>query len=391
MKVKKYVAANMPEVMKIIRAELGNDAVILNSKIVQTGGFLGFFKKKNIEVIAAIDPKPNQTSTTRDQVNRPLAQTITHKPIEKDKEPTEYPEVKINHSKNTDELLSEITELKSLMKNLASQQVKTAILPEPIQKIELHLQNQEMSSILIEKLVGKLLEKWFLEGANSSEKELIGWASEEISKEIMHLHYAGISFDKKYVNVVGPTGVGKTTTLAKMAAECVLKYKKKVAFITTDTYRIAAIDQLKTYAKILNVPIEVCYNIQDFHEATKKFQDYDVVLIDTAGRNFRNQQYVEDLKKIIDFQKDMESFLVLALTSKQKDMEDIFKQFSTVKIDRLIFTKVDETSVYGSMLNLIINCQLGVAYLTNGQDVPDDLITATPEAIANTILGVEMK
>lgn len=381
----------MPEVMKIIRAELGNDAVILNSKIVQTGGFLGFFKKRNIEVIAAIDPKPNyQTTTTRENGTR-KAPIMTQTFLEKETILKETPTIEMTNHKNSEELLSEITELKALMKNFSSQQVRTAILPEPIQEMDELLNDQDLNSNLKEKIVSRLLEKWFISGANASKKEVMAWVSEELSKEISHLSFGGISFKKKFVNVVGPTGVGKTTTLAKMAAECVLKHKKKVAFITTDTYRIAAIDQLKTYAKILNVPIEICYNLQDFDEATKKFMDYDVVLIDTAGRNFRNQQYVEDLKKVMDFQKDMESFLVLALTSKQKDMEDIFKQFSTIQIDRLIFTKVDETSVYGSMLNLILKCQSGVAYLTNGQDVPDDLLTATPEVIANTILGVEKK
>ncbi|WML50512.1 hypothetical protein RCG23_04140 [Neobacillus sp. PS3-34] len=185
------------------------------------------------------------------------------------------------------------------------------------------------------------------------------------------------------------TGVGKTTTLAKIAADCVIKYKKKVAFITTDTYRIGAIEQLKTYAKILNVPLEVCYNIDDFKEASQKFEDYDIVLIDTAGRNFRNKQYVEDLQKIIDFNKDMETFLVLSLTAKQKDMEQIYRQFSIVNINKLIFTKADETSVYGPMINMIKDHQIGVSYVTNGQNVPDDMTSANPEVLINLLLGVE--
>ena len=106
-----------------------------------------------------------------------------------------------------------------------------------------------------------------------------------------------MGFNKKYINIVGPTGVGKTTTLAKVAAETMLNQRKKVAFITTDTYRIAAIDQLKTYAKILNIPIEVAYNLEDFKRAADRFSHYDIVFIDTAGRNFRNEQYVKDLEK----------------------------------------------------------------------------------------------
>jgi flagellar biosynthesis protein FlhF len=194
---------------------------------------------------------------------------------------------------------------------------------------------------------------------------------------------------KKYVNVIGPTGVGKTTTLAKIAADCILKHQKKVAFITTDTYRIAAIEQLKTYAQILNIPIEVCYSLKDFHAAAKKFASYDVVLIDTAGRNFRNKQYVDDLVNVLDFGMDLETYLVFALTSKQKDMEDIFRQFSTIKIDKFIFTKADETSVYGSMINLTDKFNIGVAYITTGQNVPDDFLIASPEAITNVLIGAE--
>jgi flagellar biosynthesis protein FlhF len=201
--------------------------------------------------------------------------------------------------------------------------------------------------------------------------------------------FGPINFSKKYINVVGPTGVGKTTTLAKIAAQAVLKYGKKVAFITTDTYRIAAIDQLKTYAKILNVPLEVTYTIDDFVKAKERFSHFDLILIDTAGRNFRNKQYVEDLKSVIGFDEDLETILVLALTSKYSDMLDIFEQFSSIKINKLIFTKVDETSKYGTIVNLILKNKIGVAYLTNGQNVPDDIFEASPESIANTVFGVK--
>ena len=203
------------------------------------------------------------------------------------------------------------------------------------------------------------------------------------------ISFGGISFKKKFINVVGPTGVGKTTTLAKIAADCVLTHKKKVAFLTTDTYRIAAIDQLKTYAKILNVPMEVCYTIEDFRKAAQMYDDYDVILVDTAGRNFRNREYVDELKQTIDFDKDMESFLVLSLTAKQRDMEDIYEQFSIIDIDKFIFTKADETSAYGAMYNLIRKYSRGAAYITNGQNVPDDMIEAAPGEIAKMIIGVK--
>ena len=156
-----------------------------------------------------------------------------------------------------------------------------------------------------------------------------------------------------------------------------LNQRKKVAFITTDTYRIAAIDQLKTYAKILNVPIEVAYNLEDFKRAADRFSHYDIVFIDTAGRNFRNEQYVKDLGNIIDFSNELETYLVLSLTSKQTDMDAIYRQFSTIPIKQVIFTKADETATYGSMINFIQRNQIAPFYITNGQNVPDDIVRAT--------------
>lgn len=387
MKVKKYTASSMPEAMKLVRGELGSEAVILNSRVVQTGGFLGFFKKNSIEVIAAIDPDTDISAKPAiDQApkfTRPVTMGETLKknvPAVQLKPMAEIPQ------KADKDLLKEISQLKALLKG--SGKIEGITLPEPVSKKIHLLRDQEIDQEIIDELTAALLEKWYLSGADASDAQITEWSALAIEQKLSHLAFEGISFKKKFVNVIGPTGVGKTTTLAKIAADCVLKHQKKVAFITTDTYRIAAIEQLKTYAKILDVPIEVCYNMDDFKAAATKFADYDLVFIDTAGRNFRNQKYVNDLKNVIDFGKDMETFLVLALTAKQRDMEEIRKQFSLIHIDKFIFTKLDETSIYGAMLNMAMKSSTGIAYLTNGQDVPDDLIEAKPEMIANTILGV---
>lgn len=384
MKVKKYTASSMPEAMKQVRAELGSDAVILNSRVVQTGGFMGFFKKNNIEVIAAIDPDTdNNAKPVKAEKTIKTSYTVA------DPQSVLPSEHKVQAASRTDnDLLKEISQLKELLKTSGS---STEIsFPEPIKRQIQHLKNQEIDSGIIDGMTAELLEKWYLGGSSAADEEIRGWSAEAIEQRLSHLPFGGLSFKKKFVNVIGPTGVGKTTTLAKIAAECVLKQKKKVAFITTDTYRIAAIEQLKTYAKILDVPIEICYNHDDFKAAAEKFTEFDHIFIDTAGRNFRNQKYVNDLKSVIDFNKDMETFLVLALTAKQKDMEEIRKQFSLIHIDQFIFTKLDETAVYGAMLNMALKFSTGIAYLTNGQEVPDDLIEADPEITAKTILGVSI-
>ncbi|WP_174735024.1 flagellar biosynthesis protein FlhF [Mesobacillus harenae] len=386
MKIRKYVALTMPEAMKRIRSELGSDAVILNSRVIKTGGFLGFFKKSSIEVIAAIDPKPLK-ETALPKVNKHVPAQApdegSHAGAIKEPKASEQAPGEANNKA----LLKEISELKEALKAASNLKSAAVCYPRAFQVAVSVLDSQEIEPNIKTEIMGALLEKWYLGDQTENAADINKWVMEAILNRISPLPYGGLTFEKKFVNVVGPTGVGKTTTLAKMAAECVLKHNKKTAFITTDTYRIAAIDQLKTYARILNIPLEVCYNLDDFKEAADKFKEYDMVLVDTAGRNFRNQQYVEELAKVVDFNEEAETFLVLALTSKQRDMEEIYKQFSHISIDRFIFTKSDETSIYGSMLNMADKYQTGIAYITNGQNVPDDLVKATPESIANTLFG----
>jgi flagellar biosynthesis protein FlhF len=387
MKVKKYTASSMPEAMKQVRAELGSEAVILNSRVIQTGGFMGFFKKSSIEVIAAIDPEnePPAKPLVPEKPKGALIDWQSSKSPENVKFTSPNPGAAV---KADNELLKEIADLKDLIKHRGTEQDIPVTLPEPISWQLNHFKEQEIAPVLIDEMAASLLEKWYKAGAAASRQEITKWSAQVILERLSSYSFGGLTFNKKFVNVIGPTGVGKTTTLAKIAAESVLKHHKKAAFITTDTYRIAAIEQLKTYAKILDIPIEVCYNMDDFKNAAEKFKEFDVVFIDTAGRNFRNQKYVTDLKEVIDFNNEMETFLVLALTSKQRDMEEITKQFSLIHIDKFIFTKLDETSVYGSMLNMAEKFSTGIAYVTNGQDVPDDLIEANSEIITNTVLGV---
>jgi flagellar biosynthesis protein FlhF len=383
--VKKYRASSMLEAMKLIRSELGNDAIILNSRVIQTGGFLGFFKKRSIEVVAALDTKltePFHSSRMEKQ-----------KPIDHPASNLDSLNIKTTDQRNVvevDDLRKELTELKSLLKNVKVDGENSGIpLPKPVQQLKQLLTSQGINQEMLDEVIKMSLERWYMNGGQSSIKDVNQWANSYLIEQIIPLPFGGISFTKKYINIVGPTGVGKTTTLAKIAADCILKHKKRVAFITTDTYRIAAIEQLKTYANILNVPIEVCYNLKDFQKATILFENYDLVFIDTAGRNFRNHKYVEDLKNIIDFKQEMETFLVLSLTSKQIDMEEIFQQFSNITIDKLIFTKSDETSTYGAMYNMIHAGQKAAAYITNGQNVPEDMVAATPENVVNRIIGVD--
>ena len=257
-----------------------------------------------------------------------------------------------------------------------------------VQEILLYLKKQEVNDSTLFHLGEYLEERINLDSFSTDPKD--EWAHKEVNRflqdYLLGIDSGGMSYKKKYINVIGPTGVGKTTTLAKMAAEAVIEKRMKIAFITTDTYRIAAIEQLKTYAGLLNVPVEVVYKMDDFKKAIEKFQDYDHVFIDTAGRNFREKKYVDDLKEIIDFKHQMETYLVLSLTSKEQDMREIISQFASVGIDRFIFTKLDETSSYGSMINVMTEVKIGAAYVTTGQDVPEDIIEMNDDEIAHLLM-----
>ncbi len=379
MKVKKFQAANMSEVMNQIKSELGTDAVILNSKAIYSGGFLGFFKKKSFEVIAAIDPDiHDERALVRKEKVRKVERSLNHAAPAKVSEKI----VQLSKENGQDKVLDELIELKKIVKKLNVQH-DTRPLHEHIQFVVDTLHHQEILQHYIDDIIIVLSEEL-------AQREMTMAECVELTKDYLveQLSHNPVTlFTRKYVNVVGPTGVGKTTTLAKLAAERVLKHHKKVAFITTDTYRIAAIDQLKTYAKILNVPIEVAYNSEDFQKALEKFAHYDTVFVDTAGRNFRNKEFVVDLQNMISFDEEMETYLVLSLTSKQKDMDDIFNQFSLIPISYFIFTKMDETASYGSILNMMMTYKIGTAYITNGQNVPDDILKMTPTTIVESIFG----
>ncbi|WP_226665673.1 flagellar biosynthesis protein FlhF [Metabacillus litoralis] len=383
MKVKKYIAPSMQEAMKKIRSEMGNDAVILNSKMIYTGGFLGLFSKKKIEVIAAMDPDVPKVKQEHSIITQQV-KVKSEDPIRPKQDTLNATSKQITSSDNKP-LLDEIIEMKKMIKSISANE-KTEFYPEPLQEISSKMTKREVNPDVRGQIMSELLEYWYKVNGQATKEQLKAKENELFIQLLKDIDFSGISYKKKYINVIGPTGVGKTTTLAKLAAECVIQKQKKVAFITTDTYRIAAIDQLKTYAKILNVPLEVCYSIEDFKEAQDKFAMYDYIFIDTAGRNFLDSQYVNDLKKIIDFNDEMETFLVLAATAKSVDMLAVYEQFSVIPINKLIFTKMDETSTRGTLFDVILKTKKGIAYTTHGQNVPDDIEMATREKIVNQIL-----
>lgn len=197
----------------------------------------------------------------------------------------------------------------------------------------------------------------------------------------------GIAADTRIVYIAGPTGVGKTTTIAKLAAEQLFKQGRKVGLITSDTYRISAVEQLRTYASILNIPLEVVQSPGDLQRALFRLESCDLVLMDTAGRNYRNEMLVAELQSLLAKELKSETFLVLSLTSKSRDMKTIAEHFGRYQLDKVIFTKLDETGSYGPLFNVLNDFPLMLSYITNGQNVPDDLLMATKEQLSGMLLG----
>ncbi|HAA63657.1 MAG TPA: flagellar biosynthesis protein FlhF, partial [Thermoanaerobacter sp.] len=185
---------------------------------------------------------------------------------------------------------------------------------------------------------------------------------------------------------IGPTGVGKTTTIAKIASNLILNEGKNVRLVTADIFRIAAVDQLKTYGEILGVPVKVVNNIFDLHKLQPEFEKYDVVLIDTAGRSHKDEKRINELKTFIKYANCDETYLCLSATTKSEDLKEVIKRYEFAGNYKLIFTKLDETDNYSSILNAVYYSGRPISYFTNGQIVPDDITLAGSEIIASSIV-----
>ncbi len=364
MKMKKYTADTMVEAMKKVRMDFGDDAIILSSTVVKSKGFLGFYKKKSVEVVAGFDEPAARVVETVLPFNSSRTEGVDSTSVEMKKE---------------------MTEMKKMLKDM-QQSVVHSRFPDEMKPLLTQLRKQGLSEGFVNQLGVNLYDRMKVEKKDFTDEEQRLIIKQLLEQEIEDLPFGGISFNKKYINVLGPTGVGKTTTIAKIAARALLEKKKKIGFITTDTYRIAAIEQLRTYANLLQAPVEVAYNSKDFEIAIEKLKDLDLIFIDTAGRNYKEAKFVEDLTRLIDFSLDMESYLVLSMTSKEEDMRIIIEQFNMFPIEKFIFTKMDETGSIGPMFNLMKDYSIGAAYYTDGQEVPEDIAEADSMKLISLLL-----
>lgn len=408
MRVKRYVVDSMPDALQKIKADLGKDAIILNTKNIKTGGFMGLFTKKQIEVIAAVDVKtnpaqptstgsiaPSSSLTEERKTRQPFSPTPQAIQREGEKKETQFYDLKSVVARKTSPQADSITPpLQEWAARPASGPGTEVAFGGKVQEtidftpIRTRLTNQEVEEQWIEEIMKRMTNRYpaVLLRNEQSQVQHAKLVIEEILTEKQRPHHL-IDRKTRIVEFFGPTGVGKTTTIAKLAAEGVLKNKRKVGFITTDTYRIGAVDQLRTYANILNIPLEVVFQPNEMITALDNLRDCDLLFVDTAGRNYRNQEYANELFKYFPNKQEIDHYIVLSLTAKNRDMIEILDNFSHLSIEKVIFTKADETQTYGSILNMICRFNLSLSYLTTGQNVPDDIRIAAPSKVANLMLG----
>jgi flagellar biosynthesis protein FlhF len=288
------------------------------------------------------------------------------------------------------ELLEEIKEMKALVARLTdgtATAAGSAARPDPFAPVEQRLIAQGVLPSVAEELKQRALTAGGVPLERLDEDAARSLMGEQLQQLFAQTPASGIAADSRIIQFIGPTGVGKTTTIAKLAAEQVLRRNQKVGFITSDTYRIAAIDQLKTYATILNVPVEVVFSPDEMTGALERLSDRSLIFMDTAGRNYRDATSIAYLDGLISNHGESETYLVLSLVSKYEDIRAIIENFRHVRIDKVLWTKMDETTSYGSIVNVLHEYALPLSYVTNGQNVPDDISILQPEKIVQHLLG----
>ena len=376
MKIRRYFGKDAQEAIQKVRAELGSDALILNTRKVKKKGLPGIFSKPVVEVLAAIDEYDTGNTVEREKAVPASVKKISeleskisnmqdmisklyhHFGETTEKKPGE-PKTRTDTSKHA------VSYSQVLHRNLTSNDI-----------------DEYFARTIIDGLKGKMDEK---RDVNECAVLLSNYISELLgSPETIRLRDDG---KPTTVLFIGPTGVGKTTTLAKIAANYSLNYRKEVALITTDTYRIAAVEQLRTYADILGLPLSVVYSTGEIKDVIDEYSEKDLILIDTAGRSHSSKAQFEELKKWVNSTQADETYLVLSMTTGNASCREILKHYSFLKDYKLIFTKFDEAPTAGIILNVRMITGKKLSYITTGQNVPDDIEVVDIEEISKKLIG----
>lgn len=394
--IKKYQGATENEAVVKAKEDLGSDAVIMNVKSVKQRGLCRLFKKDYVEITAAVDEPDTKEGRKSGKV--PLKDSELknrQKPDETEQLPNRIETSGLKEPAVT-------TAIQERLENLA-QLLERQMQEEPEQDaLEQEKETQDHNSRMVKLVYEQLLNNEVTE-ENSREimreidnkdnlqlDDLLASVYQKIVLKLGQMKTVELSEKKpKIIFFIGPTGVGKTTTIAKLASKYKLEKKAKIAIITADTYRVAAVEQIRTYANILSAPIEVVYHAGELKPLYEKYQEYDLILVDTAGRSHKNEEQKEDIQKLLETALDYphEIYLVVSATTKYKDLVRITQTYSDISDYRLLFTKIDETDALGNILNIRMLTQKPLSYTTFGQNVPEDISVTDAQGIAKQLLG----
>ena len=405
--IKKFQAGSENEAMLQVKEEMGSEAVIMNIKKTKHKGVMKLFKPTVVEVTAALEettdnPVPQKKRETLDLVaDEPMK--VNFEPAKEKQAPVATGDETAKAKEKSSVKETAIEEKLNNLQNLLEQQMikdKEKEAETDADSIEDDENMQFMQLIYNTLLDNEVSEKYanqIIDEMSSARKEnvsidtLLGNIYQKmILKFGEPVPVKASKGGAKIVFFIGPTGVGKTTTVAKIASKLKLESKKKIALLTTDTYRIAATEQLRTYADILDVPFQVIYTAEELQEATEALKDYDVIMVDTAGHSPNNEEQHRDLKHFVDAVNEKiskELYLVVSATTKYKDLLKIVDSYDDMKGYRIIFTKLDETTTFGNILNIRMYANADLSYVTCGQNVPDDISLLDVQKIVRKLLG----
>lgn len=383
--------------MRRVRAEMGSEAIILHTRKIKQKGLKGLFGKPLVEVVAAVEERATLRESHKEQedIQKSLARELRERQskIQQEQQQREISDLKAQMSQLTNMMQNVISSVDQQRRSQSQQGA------ELLQKVQQNEPTKPNRHRYFEQLIDQQVDSALVDQLQTAVDEQATGVplSDDVVRENLKVAIRDLlgqpykidqlTGHRRICFFVGPTGVGKTTTLAKIAAKLALVDNKKVGLVTADTYRIAAVDQLKTYSEILSIPIDVIYDPNEMTNVLKKHQDKDYILVDTAGRNHKDADLHRDLQQILEQVEEADVFLVMSLTSSAQDIESILNSYAFLQDYKLIFTKLDEAATYGTLLNAKVASDKALSYITNGQSVPDDILIADASSVAELFLG----